>query len=106
MFFGKETYFFYHAIVKEEGHARCGVTIMVKRKVLDRDDERITAKIDESEGRWVMIRMKGLLEKDLTIWGMYLSTKPTERKKWMGEMQERVEKEIKDEEGYKILWAT
>ena len=55
------------------GHSRgreglCGVTIMIKRKILKtEEDVRVET---NTEGRWVIVTVEGVLDEELVVCGM------------------------------------
>ena len=96
---------FYHAINRNmEG--RGGVTISIKKRVLKRgkDDVEVIYE-DTKEGRVLIIKIKGMMDKDLIICGMYASTNAAERKQWMGDVLDVMvnDKRMKMEDVYYVM---
>jgi exonuclease III len=85
------------------GHSRgregkCGVTIMVKRKIFKTGGEGVRIETD-TEGRWVIVTIEGVLEEELVVCGMYAPTEAKEREVWMGKVEERMKKK----KGYIVM---
>ena len=95
-------YSMFHVHMDEkEKRSKKGVTVGIKKRRIDEKDIRIERDKGEKgeRGRWIRVTIKGLLDEDLHIWGIYAPVVATDRKKWMRE----VGKKIGKKQGYRIV---
>ena len=73
---------------------------MIKRNVLKNGESDVNVECDDN-GRWIIMKIKNLVDdmNEVMICGLYASTDPTQRVKWMKEMGER----MREIEGYKLI---
>ena len=86
---GNRDYFFVHAQAKKARSG--GVTMRIRKNAIGGNNFEVEK--DEKEGRWVKVRIDGLLNKPLDIWGIYAPANQIARKKWMREMGEKMKKQ-------------
>ena len=95
---GHKAWVFVHAYQEKEGMFS-GVTIMIKRKSLQKGEEDVEGEGDEKEGRWAIATVSNWLEEDVVICGLYAACDPKEREEWMEEMERKMEQK----KGYRVM---
>ena len=64
-------YYVYHVHAREKAGKRLGVTIGIKRNRIEEKDIKIEREEEGEKGRWINMTMKGVLEEDLHVCGVY-----------------------------------
>ena len=79
-----QEYRLHHVHDKYKSSGRKGVTIGIKKNLIDEKDITITSdKGTEDEGRWIRAEIKTILNKPLCIWGIYAPTIAKDRRSWL-----------------------
>ena len=87
-----EEYHVYHAHRKEQASQRCGVAIGIRKTKVEEKDIEFEREAEGEGGRWVRATIRGVMEEELHIWGIYAPTVATDRKVWMRKVGERIKK--------------
>ena len=79
---------------EKERRSKKGVTVGIKRNRIEEKDISIERDkgTKEEKGRWIRLTIKGVLEEDLNIWGIYAPVVAVDRKRWMRELGKRMKK--------------
>ena len=100
--FGKylQEYTLHHVHDKHKASRRKGVTIGIKKNIVGEVDVKFTPDEGlEDEGRWIKMELSNVLDKTVSIMGIYAPTKAQERIKWLTSLQTEIQKT----EGYRII---
>ena len=89
----------FHAHAKEDGGRRLGVAMGIKKKRVEEANIEIEKETDGEGGRWIMMKIKGLMREPLYIWGIYAPVIAVDRKKWM----EKLREEMKRKRGMRVV---
>ena len=89
--FGGKIYEFFHATGKVSD--KRGATIMIKKKILKNGRVDIEEQLDE-EGRFAVIDIKNLMDRELRICGIYAENNAKQRKEWMKKLEKRLKKKM------------
>jgi len=63
-------YYIYHVHAKEDSGRRLGVSIGIRKTMIEEKDIEIHREKQGEGGRWIRMRLKGILEEPLDTWGM------------------------------------
>ena len=77
-------YYIYHVHAKEDSGRRLGVSIGIRKTMIEEKDIEIHREKQGEGGRWIRMRLKGILEEPLDTWGIYAPANTAKyRKEWL-----------------------
>ena len=83
---GRREWVFGHAI----GHkSTAGVTVMIKKRILKNGEDDVVMEVDAA-GRWVICKIKNLMEDEVVIVGLYAPATQRRRAPWLKQLEEKV----------------
>ena len=95
-----QEYHVYHVQDKHNASSQKGVSIGIHKATIDVDNIIISSNEGKSdEGMCICITLENMLDKPLSIWGIYAPTNAAEKTQWMNKLG----KKIRSDENHTII---